>query len=109
MNNFLINYLGTSVAYAETKVSPIVTFVGKINRLILNPLITLMFAAALVYFLYGVLKYFLSGGEVDRKNGQDAIMWGLIGMFIMFSVMGIIKLIQSTLGVTGQTDLSNFP
>ncbi len=101
MLNFLNLVFGVKVAEAATTPSPLVTFVGKVNRLIVNPLITLMFAAALVYFLYGVFEFYLSSNNAEaRKTGQQHIMYGIIGMFVMFGVYAILALIQKTLGVT---------
>jgi hypothetical protein len=36
--------------------APVKTFIGKISTEILNPLIAIMFAAATVYFFYGVAR-----------------------------------------------------
>jgi hypothetical protein len=103
MLTILNSLFGVQVAHAAaSKVSPVVTFVGKVNRLIINPLITLMFAAALVFFLYGVLGFLLAGGSPEaREKGQKDVINGLIGMFIMFSVYAILGVIQKTLGVSG--------
>ena len=81
---------------------------GKVDRLLLNPLITLMFAGALVYFLYGVFEFYLNqGNPAERETGQKHIMYGLIGMFIMFGAYAILGLLQKTLGVSGVTAISN--
>ena len=106
MTTFVYNLLGTQVAEAATaaKVSPVTAFVGKINKLILNPLITLMFAAALVYFLYGVLQFLMNAGNPEERSaGQKHIMYGVLGMFIMFSVYAILGLIQKSRGVSDFT------
>jgi hypothetical protein len=69
-----------------------------INREIINPLITLAFALTLVYFIYGVIKFI-----IDKQNGKDDgngrrhMLWGLIGMFVMVSVFGIMQFIVNTL------------
>jgi hypothetical protein len=105
MYDFLTTISGAQVADAATRMSPVATFVGKINRLIINPLIVLMFAAALAFFLYGVMQFFADSyfspkGDDKQKKAKGSIMWGLIGMTIMFGVYGIIRIIESTLGVT---------
>ena len=101
MQTFFNLITGARIAEAATaaKVSPVITFVGKINRLIVNPLITLMFAGALVYFLYGVLEFLMNAGNPEaRSTGQKHIMNGLIGMFLMFGVYAILGLITRTIG-----------
>jgi hypothetical protein len=73
---------------------------ANINNQIVTPLIYLMFAAALVYFLYGVFVFIRNADSPEeRATGGKSIMWGLVGMFIMLSVKGIINLILGTIGV----------
>lgn len=69
--------------------------------LVVNPLVQLMFAAAVVYFVYGIFAYFIKGdGDADRIQGKNHILWSTVGLFIMISVWGIIAIIQRTLGVS---------
>lgn len=83
------------VAYAS-----IGTLMNSINKVIINPLIVLVFAVALVYFVYGVMQFVLNGAnEEARKLGKSHMLWGLIGIFIMVAVFGIMRLIMNTLGV----------
>ncbi|MDP1625194.1 MAG: hypothetical protein Q8L64_05520 [bacterium] len=67
---------------------------------VVNPLVQLMFAAAIVYFIYGVYVYFIKGdGDADRTQGKNHILWSTVGLFIMISVWGIIAVLERTLGV----------
>ena len=78
----------------------IVPFLYRVNDLILNPLILLAFGLSLVYFVYGVIKFLsLEAGDKSKKEAQDAILWGMVGMGIMFSVFGIIRFVLATVGV----------
>jgi phosphate starvation-inducible membrane PsiE len=78
----------------------IVPFLQKVNAEILNPLILLTFGVAFIFFLWGVVK-FLSSDAADksRSEAKSAILWGIVGMFIMFSVYGIINFVLSTFQV----------
>lgn len=74
--------------------------VQKLFGTVVDPLVQLLFAAAVVYFVYGVFAYFIKGdGDADRIQGKSHILWSTVGLFIMISVWGIIKLIANTLGV----------
>lgn len=78
----------------------IVPFLYRVNQYILNPLLLLAFSLSLVYFFYGIIKFVrLEAGDKSRKEAQDAILWGIVGMVIMFSVYGIIKFILATFGI----------
>ena len=79
---------------------------NNINKIILNPIIALLFAVSTIYFLYGIVKFLSIGAEgVDksRKEAQDAILWGIVGMVVMFSVFGLIRFVLNTFGVGNTT------
>jgi heme/copper-type cytochrome/quinol oxidase subunit 2 len=85
------------IPIAEASVT---TLMKSINRVIINPLIVLLFALAMVYFIYGLAKYLLSpDNEEVRKNSKSQMLWGIVGMFIMISVFGILSLVMNTIGV----------
>ena len=87
----------------------IVSFLNKINNLILNPVILLLFALSFVYFLYGIVKFLKSEADdkgTSRAEARKSILWGIVGMLIMFSVYGIIKFVLATFGITPATDIS---
>jgi len=75
-------------------------FIAGVVTLIINPLIGLLFALALAYFLWGAAQFILNAGsEEGRKKGKDALLRGLIGIFIMASVFGILNVVTSTFGI----------
>lgn len=95
MNN-LFNLI--PIAYAAN----VDVLVRRINKFVLNPLIFFLFAAALAYFLYGLVEFISNAGNEDALNkGKQHMLWGIIGMFIMMSVFGIMQLIINTLGIKG--------
>lgn len=67
--------------------------------LVTNTLIPLAFALCLFYFFWGVAKYIKNsaGSEDVAKEGKKVMMWGMVGLFVAFSIWGIIKFIQSEL------------
>ena len=73
---------------------------AKFVVVIVNPLITLLFALALLLFFYGLLIFMndiSNGGE--GKDGKQHMLWGIIGITIMFSVGGILNLLTNTVGI----------
>ena len=84
------------IPVAEASVT---TLMQSISRVILNPLIALLFALALVYFVYGLAQYLLqTDNEEIRKTSKSHMLWGVIGMFIMVAVFGIMNLVLKTIG-----------
>jgi succinate dehydrogenase/fumarate reductase cytochrome b subunit len=100
--NPLSYLLYTNVAYAADSgtFTPVAKFVGNVDRLIVNPLIVLLFGCALAYFLWGIVQFLIKAGNPqEREVGKSHMIWGVIGMFIMFSVFVILRVIETTLGV----------
>ena len=68
-----------------------------IIELVNKSIIPLIFALAFIAFIWGVFRYFFFPTEANKTAGRDLIVWGLLGMFVMASVWGLISLIQTTL------------
>lgn len=70
-----------------------------INSQIVNPIILLLMGAGLIVFLYGLVEMIQGADNEDaRKKGQQHMIWGIVGLFIMVAVFGIINVIISTIG-----------
>jgi len=91
--------------------------IGKIVVYIVNPAILLVFSFGLMVFVYGLVEFLYNlskGANADIKSGRDHMLWGVLGMFIMVSVFGIIRLISNTFGLgigpggTYTPDMSTF-
>ena len=77
-------------------------FVAAINQEIINPIIGLLFTAALFLFLFGAAKLvFQAGEDAKRAEGKQHMLWGMIGMVIMVSVFAIIRVLLFTFEVQG--------
>lgn len=64
---------------------------------ILSVVVVLLIALAVVFFLYGILKYITSGGDEERrKEGSKLMLFGIIGLFVMISFWGIVKILVNT-------------
>ncbi len=71
---------------------------NKISEFVINPIIYLMFAAAFVVFIWGLVQFAMHlDNEEARSTGTKHMIWGIIGMVIMVSVRGIVALIDNTL------------
>lgn len=68
---------------------------------LLAKLIPVVFTLAMVGFLWGVAIYiFKSDDETARKEGRKFMLYGIIALFVMFAVMGLIGILGLTFGVT---------
>ncbi len=87
------------LAYAAA-VGTVPTIVYKLNTYIFNPIIGLLFGLALIVFLWGMAEYmWQSDSDTAREKGKNHMIYGVLGMFVMFAAFAIIRIIANTIGV----------
>src|SRR3989344_2256790 len=69
-----------------------VTIVDILNLFV----IPLLFAFALVIFLWGVYKYISSASIEGKEGARVTIIYGIIGLFVMLSAWGLVRVLTST-------------
>jgi hypothetical protein len=74
---------------------------GIIN-LINNILVPIVIAIAFIVFLWGVFKYYVlnAASDTERAKGNQFILWGIIGLTIIFVVWGLVNLVASVFSLT---------
>lgn len=107
-------WLYPTIAQAAGGSISIKLLVYRVSYYILNPLIKAGFVVAFVYFMWGVAEYISerSTGRIwdssafDSKakavKPSDKIIYGLFGLFIMVSAIGILRFIHDAVGSTIQ-------
>jgi len=68
---------------------------------ILNRIVPLIIAVAVVWFLFEVFMYTIAGDEEKKTSAKKGMIWGIIGIFVMVSVWGLVAILQSTFGTSG--------
>jgi len=57
--------------------------------------------ACVVIFFYGLAKFIYNEGDAAKKEKSKAIMtWGVVGVFVLVTIWGIIGFIQLSVGNT---------
>lgn len=75
-------------------------FLDKVKENIVDPIITLIALAAFVVFVWGVVDFIRGADDAEkRKTGQQHMVWGIIGLVIIFGTNAIIALIKTTFGL----------
>ena len=90
-------------AYAAVDSAKIGSALNPIIVNIIEPAIALLFAVALVVFVWSIVQYIIKGGEEgDTKRLWWSILGGVIGMALMLSAWGIIHLVANTVYTFGR-------
>jgi hypothetical protein len=66
---------------------------------VFTPLYQIVVGITIIYFLYGVVRYVIDLNNPEKQTtGRSHLLWGLVGLFIVLSVGGILNLLNGTLG-----------
>lgn len=62
----------------------------------------LLLAIIVLVFMYGLMKYMFKGQGSDtaRAEGRKLMLWGVIGIFVITSLWGIVAIFASLVGHT---------
>jgi hypothetical protein len=81
------------------------SFSGLVDNIltIVEPLVVLVMVLATFFFLFGVVQYISQhGNEKARGDSVKTITWGIIGLFVMVVMWGLVRLLQESLLAGGQ-------
>jgi TRAP-type C4-dicarboxylate transport system permease small subunit len=74
---------------------------ARIENAILFPLMTLMMAVALFVFIWGAYEYVAHAGSSEAQDkGKQHMLYGIIGLVVMVSAYGILKIAAGTFGIS---------
>lgn len=82
--------------------------VDAFTKNVVTALATLFATAAMVAFFFGLVQYIwgVRDGKPEKvKAGNQFMIWGLVALFVMFSVWGIVTMGQKLLGIDGQSTI----
>ncbi|MCA9351377.1 hypothetical protein KC929_01185 [Patescibacteria group bacterium] len=101
---------GAALPFLALGQSTFGSILGTIANLI-NAIIPVLIALALAYFIYGVFKFIMASDADKKKDARSIVIQGVIGLFVIVSVWGLVGVIQATFGIgTGGTlDGSQLP
>ncbi len=73
---------------------------------VVSILIPVAFAAAVLFFFWGLALYILSSNDESKKaDGRRIMIYGTIALFVASSIWGIVYFLRDTLGVSNTTDM----
>ena len=82
-----------SIALAASTLNDIET--AALN--LLNAVVPMLIAVAVVFFLWSVLKYINSGDNAEvRAQARALMIYGVIAIFVMVSIWGFVGLLRDT-------------
>lgn len=90
----------TGIAACQTLTTSGFAGVAQCALGILNTIIPIIVAITVVYIIWGAFGLTRSEGE-DRKKWRDVILYGIVGLFVMVSIYGLVAILTGTFGLSG--------
>ncbi len=87
--------------------SPVLAFGQELNNVkslaesigdIINILIPIIFALAMLFFFWGLAMY-IFGGEHKADQAKKTMIWGVVAIFVMAAVWGLVAFLGDALGI----------
>ncbi|MAQ77072.1 hypothetical protein CL684_00900 [Candidatus Campbellbacteria bacterium] len=63
----------------------------------------ILVGAAMLFFIYGVVKFITAKDSDAKGDARRIVINGIIGLIVIFSVRGLIGVVQRTFGLDGGT------
>lgn len=70
-----------------------------VAKSIIDRLIIVFIAAGIAVFIFGIVKYVIASDEEAKSKGRNLMIWGIIGLFAIVAVWGLVSLLANTTGV----------
>jgi hypothetical protein len=73
-------------------------------------LIPLVIALTLLSFMWGLAKFIGKAGDSkSHEEGKNLMKWGLVGLFVMLSLFGILRFAYDDVGFNGSLGIPLLP
>ncbi len=93
--------------YEFQSIADIFHLVGCILAVAVLPMLV---TVAVVVFIVGILKYIINADEAsEREQGRKFMIYGIVALFVMVSIWGLVGIIQSTFGLGSGVFIPQLP
>ncbi len=113
MKKFIIGALAVSPMFALAQSAPeldnLQVLLRSIGKLI-DIALPIVVALGLLAFFFGLAKFiFNAGDEEARKQARGIMIWGIVALFVMVAVWGLVKFVGDAVGITPGGNSGNIP
>ncbi len=86
----------STILASSSKVGDVLKF---FTCFIESSIIPLLFMLALAVFVWGMVKFIMASQSAEKEDGKQFMLWGVIALAVMFSVWGLVNILQTTFQV----------
>ncbi len=94
-----VNNIPQQVGNKITDINGVVSTATRIG----NVVVALAISFAVIWIIVSVVRFFIAGdGEEAKQKGKDAIIYGVIGLFLILSIWGLVFILTNTFKTENQ-------
>lgn len=103
-------FLPLAVFAQNTANDNLVDLFNQINTVI-NAIIPFLVGLAVLIIIWGVFNYIAGAGDEEKRaQAKQYIVWGVVGVFIMLSVWGLVNVLVNSFALRkGPLDVGDLP
>ena len=91
----VIAFLLPAFAFAQTPVGGALNFIDRLTVAV-SFVVPVLLSLAIVVFFWGIVKFIArAGDEKGREDAKNVIIWGLVAIFVMVALWGLVGFVQS--------------
>lgn len=99
---FFLLFPAVTLAQVGGLSSVLITLISIINRAI-----PVMLGIGLIVFFIGILRYSFSSNETVRSESRGLMVYGIVALFVMVSVWGLVNLLGTLFAPSFSSDPGN--
>ena len=102
----------TVIALAQNAVGCYSVQLGTIQSIIckigniLDTIIPVLVVLGVVYFVWGVVSYVISGDEEAKEKGRMRMIYGIIGLVVIVAMWGLVGIVTKTFNLNGSANVT---
>jgi hypothetical protein len=99
------------IVAAQPKSGEITSVNGVISKFeeLVNAAIPVLITLAVLYIIYAVVRYMIAGNEEDKGKSKGMVGWGVLGLFIILSIWGLVNILVGTFSLDNKIDTDKLP
>jgi Type IV secretion system pilin len=72
--------------------------------------ISIMISLAVIWIIFHVVRYLIMTNDAAKRDeAKKSILWGILGLFIILSIWGLVAILTNTFNTTNQVPTNEFP
>lgn len=101
--------LAPGLAYAQGDLGNLESLLQSFGRLV-GLALPIVVGIALLGFFWGLATFiFAAGDETAKEKGRRLMIWGVIALFVMVSVWGLVRFVGDAIGIGQDEQLNEVP